>query len=107
MKRYISMALILGMMLSILSIMPVQAKDATAVYPYTNMTFDTSSDISAITKNAFTVKSSDEGVGGSVGAASISFSATTFEDYKLPVKSPEILVGRKSKISLWVKVDTA
>ncbi len=107
MKRYISMALILGMMLSILSIIPVQAQDATAAYPYTNMTFDTSSDISAIQKGSFTVKSSDEGVGGSVGAASISCNSASITDYKLPIKSPEILVGRKAKISLWVKLDTA
>ncbi len=106
MKRYISMALILGMMLSILSIIPVQAKDATALYPYTNLTFDTNADISEFSQNGFSVRHSNVGIGGSVGSAYLETNGASFWDYQINIKHPEILVGRKAKISIWVKLDT-
>ncbi len=106
MKRYLSIALILGMMLSLLSIVPVQADDAVA-YPYMNYSFDTEDDTSVISTNGpYSIQWSEKGVGDSTG--SLYFAMTgDGGDYHMPITCPEILIGQKAKISCWVKLDTA
>lgn len=112
MKRILSLVLVLGMMLTLLGIIPAKAAGEPE-YPYTNYTFDTADDVTgedapfSVWSSTYniTFAGNGTGVGGSNGAAYAKCVHDAFSRYYIAVDCPEILVGRKAKVSLWFKLD--
>jgi len=112
MKKILSIVLTLAMMLTMVSILPVQAEEATdvATYPYINYSFDT--DKTGIARDGGNYKSewsSEEGVAGVPGSVLLTMSGSETGypgDIHLSVPDLSLLIGKKMKISCWAKIDT-
>ena len=107
MKKILSMILAVGMMLSLLSIMPAQAEEENAAeYPYINLSFDEEGVREGFnTEGPYKVTWDEDGVAGSRGSLYCEMTGSN-GDYSFNVDCPEILIGGTAKISCWVKIDT-
>ena len=110
MKKYLSLTLILGMMLTLLGIIPAEAK-AYADYPYLYADFETYGDISSDGFNTTgKLAWSDEGAHGSNGALYVTQQdggSGTYTDLFVPIKSnAKWMLTGPFKMSAWIKVDT-
>ena len=108
MKKILSFMLALGMMLSMMSIVPAQAANVDAGYPYLAYSFDSATDVPTYAdKGAYNITWTDkEGVAGSAGSMYFEMTGDS-GDAKMTIANPDILMNNKVKISYWVKLDTA
>ncbi len=113
MKKFITCILALAMMLTMVSILPVQAAEiAPADYPYINYSFN--EDVSAINRGGGNYSfswSEEEGVAGIPGSALLTMTAGSNEeayagDIHVRIPDPTLIIGTKMKVSFWAKVDT-
>lgn len=105
MKKYISLALVLGMLLTVVGIIPAEAK-AYEAYPYIYSDFeDPASKSEWSTTGGANVQWVEGGAGGSAGAVHI-LQVKDVQDIQFELKDPTALTTGKFKMSVWVKLDT-
>lgn len=109
MKKYISLALVLGMLLTVVGIIPAEAK-AYEAYPYIYSDFEDPASIADLSTGQNDSKWEAGGAGGSAGALHItqqSKGTGPMQDHQFKVPDAHFLVEGKFKMSAWVKLDTA
>ena len=109
MKKYISLALVLGMLLTVVGIIPAEAK-AYEAYPYIYSDFEDPASIADLSTGQNDSKWEAGGAGGSAGALHITQQnkgTGPMQDHQFKVPDAHFLVEGKFKMSAWVKLDTA
>ncbi|MFR8974427.1 MAG: hypothetical protein ACLVG9_00275 [Eubacteriales bacterium] len=112
MKKYISLALVLGMLLTVVGIIPAEAK-AYEAYPYIYSDFEDPSSLSELKSTQNDMEWVEGGAGGSAGALHITQKAAgtdgkgAMSDHYFFVPDAHFMVNGKFKMSAWVKLDTA
>ena len=109
MKKYISLALVLGMLLTVVGIIPAEAKAYTD-YPYIYSDFEEPASIADLSTGQNDSKWEAGGAGGSAGALHITQQnkgTGPMQDHQFKVPDAHFLVEGKFKMSAWVKLDTA
>ena len=108
MKKYISLALVLGMLLTVVGIIPAEAKVYTD-YPYIYSDFEDPASISDLASGQNDSKWEAGGAGGSAGALHITQQSKgdgPMQDHQFKIPDAHFLLEGKFKMSAWVKLDT-
>ena len=108
MKKYISLALVLGMMLTLVGIIPAEAK-VYEEYPYIYSDFEDSSSISDLIAGSGDSQWVQGGAGGSAGALYItqhSNGAGAMTDHQFSIADAHFMIDGPFKVSAWIKLDT-
>lgn len=108
MKKYISLALVLGMLLTVVGIIPAEAK-AYEAYPYIYSDFEDPASIADLSTGQNDSKWEAGGAGGSAGALHITQQnkgTGPMQDHQFKIPDAHFLLEGKFKMSAWVKLDT-
>ena len=105
MKKYLSLTLILGMMLTLVSIIPAEAK-AFADYPYIYSDFENQDFSADGIASSNTLTWTQGGAHGSKGALHIE-QTNSSRDVNFTMKDAAWLKGGSFRMSAWVKADAA
>ncbi len=108
MKKYISLALVLGMMLTLVGVIPAEAK-VYEEYPYIYSDFEDPSSISELASGRNDSQWEAGGAGGSAGALHITQQkkgTDPMQDHQFIIPDAHFMLESKFKMSAWVKLDT-
>mgnify|MGYP002545078641 CR=1 FL=1 len=105
MKKYISLALVLGMLLTLVGIIPAEAKVYTD-YPYIYSDFEDPASVSDFTPAGAESQWVEEGAKGTSGSVRWVQKKAEVADLKFPLKDARFMLTGKFKMSAWIKLET-